>query len=605
MSEYVIISLGSILVIGIGAQWLSWRLRFPSIVFLMIFGFIAGPVTGVLHPDQLMGELLFPLVSISVAIILFEGGMTLRLDELRSIGKVVVLLISVGALITWSITTLAAIYLLKLHWEVAILLGAILVVTGPTVIGPLLRHIRPTEKVADILKWEGIIIDPIGAILAVLVFEAILAGEAYQAVTVILLSILKTVFLGGLIGLAFAGLSLFLLRKFWLPDHLQVPTILTFVVTAFVISNMVQEESGLLAVTLMGVVLDNQKIVSVKHIVEFKENLRVLIISVLFILLSARLQLTDIIDFTTNKILFMGALIVIARPLAVFISTLSTDLQFREKLFISWMAPRGIVAAAVSSIFAFKLADIGLPGTEYLVPITFLVIVTTVVLYGLTSSPVARLLKVAQSNPQGILFIGAQEWSRNMANELQKNGFKVAMIDTNRSDIKKACKAGIPAYFESVLSEDIFEILPLNGIGRLVALTPNDEVNSLAVLHFDEIFERNQLYQLPSVTDEKGSEKNLPPLHLRGRFLFSTDLHFSNFNQRFFSGATIKSIQLKKEFDYKKFLDSYGENTIPLFLVQDDKYLEVFTTDTMLEPKPGDIIIALIDSINKDKLKEK
>ncbi|MBD3289169.1 hypothetical protein GF337_10225, partial [candidate division KSB1 bacterium] len=232
MSEHIIISLGSILLMGIGAQWLAWRLRFPSIVFLILFGFIAGPVTGFMRPDELMGDLLFPLVSISVAIILFEGGMTLRLDELRSIGKVVLLLISVGVLITWAITTLAAIYILDLHWEVSLLLGAILVVTGPTVIGPLLRHIRPKEKVADILKWEGIIIDPIGAILAVLVFEAIIAGEAYQAVTVVLLSIFKTIFFGGLIGLAFAGFSLFLLRRFWLPDHLQIPTTLTFVVAA-------------------------------------------------------------------------------------------------------------------------------------------------------------------------------------------------------------------------------------------------------------------------------------------------------------------------------------------------------------------------------------
>lgn len=602
MSEHVIISLGSILVIGIGAQWLAWRLRFPSIVFLMVFGFIAGPVTGVLHPDQLMGDLLFPLVSISVAIILFEGGMTLRLDELRSIGKVVMLLVSIGAIITWITTTLAAIYILKLQWEIAVLLGAILVVTGPTVIGPLLRHIRPTEKVADILKWEGIVIDPIGAILAVLVFEAIIAGEAYQAVTVILLSIFKTVVFGGLIGLAFAGLSIFLLRKFWLPDHLQVPTILTFVVASFIISNMVQEESGLLAATLMGVVMDNQKIVSVKHIVEFKENLRVLIISILFILLSARLQLTDILDFTTNKLFFIGVLVLFARPIAVFISTLRTDLNIREKLFISWMAPRGIVAAAVSSIFAFKLADIGLPGTEFLVPITFLVIVSTVVLYGLTSSPIARLLKVAQSNPQGILFIGAPAWSRAMAKELQRNGFKVAMIDTNRSDVKKACKSGIPAYFESVLSEDIFEIIPLDGIGRLVALTPNDEVNSLAVLHFDEIFERNELYQLPSITEENGTEKDLPPLHLRGRFLFRKDLHFSSINHRFFSGATIKSIQLKKEFDYKNFREYYGDNAIPLFLIQKDKDLMVFTTDKVLEPDPEDVIIALVDSVNKDNL---
>ncbi|MBD3290481.1 hypothetical protein GF337_16880, partial [candidate division KSB1 bacterium] len=277
-------------------------------------------------------------------------------------------------------------------------------------------------------------------------------------------------------------------------------------------------------------------------------------------------------------------------------STIRADLKFREKLFISWMAPRGIVAAAIASIFAFRLTGIGLPDTEFLVPVTFLVIASTVVLYGLTSGSVARLLKVGQLNPQGVLFIGAQAWSRAIAKELQRNGLKVAMIDTNRSDVKKACKAGIPAYFESVLSEDIFEIVPLDGIGRLAALTPNDEVNSLAVLHFDEIFERNELYQLPSITENKGTEKELPPLHLRGRFLFRKDLNFSELNHKYFSGATIKSIQLTKEFDFVKFKDNYDETAIPLFLIYEDGDLEVFTTDIVMEPKPGHTLIALVDS---------
>jgi len=276
-------------------------MRMPSILFLLVFGFLAGPVTGLLDPDALLGELLLPIVSISVAIILFEGGLTLRLEELREIGGVVLALVTLGAIVTWSLAAAAAHFVLGLEVQVAVLLGAVLVVTGPTVIGPLLRHVRPTGRVADILKWEGIVIDPIGALLAVLVFEALLVG-------------------------------------------------------AFVLSNHLQAESGLFAVTLMGLVLDNQKHVAVKHILDFKENLSVLIISALFILLSDRLEPSHFSHFGMESVLFLAILIFVARPTSVLTSTLRSDLDWRERLFLSWMAPRGIVAAAVASVFALKLS---------------------------------------------------------------------------------------------------------------------------------------------------------------------------------------------------------------------------------------------------------
>ncbi|NCA85758.1 MAG: hypothetical protein EOM83_09300 [Clostridia bacterium] len=594
MSEQVMISLASLVILGIGAQWLAWRLKFPSILFLLILGFVAGPVTGFLQPDLLMGDLLLPFVSLAVAIILFEGGLTLNLKELREIGGVVVGLITIGVIVTWGVAAAAAYYLLELNLQISILLGAILVVTGPTVIGPLLRHIRPNERVNDILKWEGIVIDPIGALLAVLVFEAIGVSRFQEATTEVLLSLGRTVLFGSLTGFFFAWLLVLLIRKYWVPDFLQVTVSLSLVVAAYLSSDLLQPESGLFSATLMGIVMANQKYVSVKHILEFKENLRVLIISILFILLSARLNLSAFQDLSLNIPWFLAILILVARPLSVFASSIGSGLTVREKLFLSWMAPRGIVAAAVSSIFALRLTESGMENAGAIVPVTFSVIVATVVIYGLTSKPVARWLKVAESDSQGILFVGAHTWALEIAKAIKNEGFKVVVVDTNRSDIAKARLAGISTVYGSVLSENVVEDIPLSGIGKLFALTSNDEVNSLSVVLFNSIFDSHELYQLIPVKTEKGKEQDFSPKHLRGRFLFGEGINFANLRKLFFAGAVIKSTKITKDFTFKDYLAKYGESAIPMFIITESKELTVVTTDTELKPKVGSTIIAMV-----------
>jgi NhaP-type Na+/H+ or K+/H+ antiporter len=599
MSEQVMISLASLIILGIGAQWFAWRIKFPSILFLLIFGFVAGPVTGFLQPDLLMGDLLLPFVSLAVAIILFEGGLTLNLKELREIGGVVVGLITIGVIVTWVVTAAAAYFLLELNLQISILLGAILVVTGPTVIGPLLRHIRPNQRVNDILKWEGIVIDPIGALLAVLVFEAIGVSRIQDATTEVLLSLGRTILFGSLTGFFFAWLLVLLIRKYWVPDFLQVTVSLSLVVAAYLSSDLLQPESGLFSATLMGIVMANQKYVSVKHILEFKENLRVLIISILFILLSARLNLSAFEDLSLNIPWFLAILILVARPLSVFLSSIGSGLTVREKLFLSWMAPRGIVAAAVSSIFALRLAETGMENAGAIVPVTFSVIVATVVIYGLTSKPVARWLKVAESDLQGILFVGAHTWALEIAKAVKKEGFKVVVVDTNRSDIAKARLAGITTVYGSVLSENVVEDIPLSGIGKLFALTSNDEVNSLAVVLFNSIFDSHELYQLIPVKTEKGKEQDFSPKHLRGRFLFGEGINFAHLRKLFFAGAVIKSIKITKEFTFKDFITNYSENAIPMFIITESKELTVITTDMEAKPKAGSTIIAMV--MEKDK----
>jgi NhaP-type Na+/H+ or K+/H+ antiporter len=595
MAEDKIIILGGIIVLGMGAQWLSWRLKFPSIVFLLLFGFLAGPVTGFLHPEELMGDILTPFVSISVAIILFEGGLSLRIKELKESGGIILRLLTIGLLITWAISSAVAYYILDLHIEVSLLLGAILVVTGPTVIGPLLRHVRPTGKIGNILKWEGIVIDPIGALLAVLVFEALMIGEASGVGTMFVFTIIKTGVVGVLAGFAFAWLLILLIKKFLIPDFLQETTTLSLVIASFVFAEFFQHESGLFAATIMGIVLVNQNIVNIRHIVEFKENLRVLIISFLFIVLSARLNISDFQHFSINSGLFILALIFIGRPASVFFATIKTGLKWREKLFLAWMAPRGIVAAAVSSMFALRLSETDLPQAEMLVPITFFVIVGTVVIYGLTSAPVARWLKVTQHDPQGVLMVGAHSWALELAKALKKNGFRVGIIDTNRQRIQQANMAGIPAYNGSVLSKEIRDSVDMNGIGKLLALTSNDEANSLSVLHFSEVFEREELYQLSPALTNSCSDQAAAPQHLCGRFLFGEHVDFRYLNKRHMEGAMIKSTKLTEEFGFNDFKKMYGQDALPMFLIKDNK-LQVFNTDLNVEPKTGSTIIAMVDN---------
>ena len=346
MTEHVLVGLASILVLGICARWLAWWVHLPAILFLLLCGLVVGPITGMLNPDALLGELLLPIVSLSVAIILFEGGLSLRFSDLPQIGRVLRHLVSFGAAVTWIISAVAAYTVAGLDPALAVLLGAILVVTGPTVITPLLQDIRPTGPVGSILRWEGIVIDPIGATLAVLVFEGIVADGFRQAATVMALGVVKTVVIGGILGFLGARTLMLILKPFWAPDFLHNPLTLMIVITVFTLANLLQAESGLLAVTVMGVLLANQRTISIRHIVEFKENLRVLLISSLFILLASRLRLDNLMLVGTRSLEFLAILVFVARPAAVALSTIRSGLSWRERVFLAWMAPRGIVAAS-------------------------------------------------------------------------------------------------------------------------------------------------------------------------------------------------------------------------------------------------------------------
>ena len=476
--QQILLAFGGIGVAALACQWLAWRLKLPAILFLLLTGILAGPVLGWLDPQEMFGPLLMPLVSLAVALILFEGSLTLHLSEWKEIGSVVHRLVTVGALSTWAVITLATHWLLGFDWMLALLFGTLTLVTGPTVIVPMLRVVRPKASIANILRWEGIVIDPIGALLAVVVYSFIIARAAGDGLSHSLLTFGGVILCGSLFGIAGGWVLGQIMRRQWLPEYLHNLATLAGVLGIFIAANQVMHESGLLAVTLMGMWMANMKGVDVRHILHFKENLSVLLISGLFILLAARLDLNALIALGPFVLILLLIIQFIARPLNVALSTFGSGLNWRERALLAWIAPRGIVAAAVSAIFAIRLDEAGHEGALLLVPLTFAVIIGTVVLQSATARPLARLLKVAEPAPSGFLIVGANGPARALGKALQQLGSRVLLTDSSWENIRASRMEGLPTYFGNPASQHAESHLDLVGLGHLLALSPSGELNA-------------------------------------------------------------------------------------------------------------------------------
>jgi NhaP-type Na+/H+ or K+/H+ antiporter len=580
------------------AQFVANRFRFPAIVLLLLAGLVVGPISELLvgwkllAPSETFEELLLPGVSLSVGIILFEGGMSLRLHELRDHGHVVRNLCTGGVAITWGLGALALWGLDLLSWQLALLLGALLVVTGPTVIVPLLQQVRPRGPVEPLLRWEGIVVDPIGATLAVLVFEALASGSIEHGGAGAARALLVTALGGGALG-ALSGYGLTVaLRRHWVPDFLENGVALALALIAFSVSNALQKESGLLTVTVMGIVLANTSPErDVKHIAEFLENLRVVIISALFILLAAWLDPIDIRAALDWRVfVFLATLLLVIRPLSVLISTFRSRLDTRERVFLAAVAPRGIVAAAVASLFGVNLVEAGFAEGQLLGPLTFMVIIGSVLFCGL-AIPLAYRLGLAQRNPQGFLILGAGPCSREIASALQENEVLVELIDTNRQHVSAARLAGLRAHHANILSEFVLEELDLGGMGRLLAMTANDDVNALAAERFAGLFGRAHVYQLTPRAE--GSKRRDATYSHRVRYAFSEHLTNEEIQRRVDSGDQVKTCHLGEQFGFERWRQTYGDEAVPLFLVRGTT-VEVFAVGKSLEPGAGDLLIGLV-----------
>ncbi len=485
--------IGGLIIIGVVAQWIAWRLRVPAILPLILAGILIGPgwewYTGhrLVNPrfdseagtGLFPGNLLYSFVSLSIGLILFEGGLTLRMKEIRGLADSIFRLTTYGAFTTTVIAGLAAHFVLGLNWQIAFLFSTLIVVTGPTVIAPIMRQINVKRQVATVLKWESIVIDPVGAFLAVLFYNFIIAY--YDPEATVYKALIKF-FQSGLVGIGLGfvvGHILFvLISRHYVPKFLLNIVTLGFVVAAFLLSDSIAHESGLLTTVVMGAYLAYREVPFLNDILDFKESLTLLLISLLFILLSANMTVDQITLVLTQRSLIVFLIVVfLARPLGVFWSLSGSDLTWRDKAFISWVGPRGIVAAGVASLFGIELAKAGIADAEYITPLVFLIVLGTVLLNATLAGFIARKLQVSLPKGSGVLIFGASEGARQLGLSLQESGRDVTLVTANRAEADIAEENSLISIVLPLDTEELDSHMDLTDIGYILALTGNDEDN--------------------------------------------------------------------------------------------------------------------------------
>jgi len=598
MQEHLLVTLAVLGVLGSLAQWFAWWVKLPAILFLLLIGILIGPVFGWFDPNAVFGDLLFPIVSLSVSVILFEGSLTLKFREIKGLENVVRNMVTVGVLVTWSIITIATRYLMGFEWPLALLFGALVVVTGPTVIVPMLRTVRPTARIANILRWEGIMIDPVGALLAVLVFEFIISSQHGEAgLGHVFASFGKTlaagIILGGLSGQALG----YALRHHWIPEYLHNVLTLTLVFAVFAGANLLQEESGLLAVTVMGVWLANMKNVPIDDILNFKESLSMLLISGLFIILAARLTPAQLGDMGWAAVGIFLVIQFIARPIKVWVSTLGSTLIWQERALLAWIAPRGIVAAAVSALFALRLEEAGFEQAPLMISLTFMVIIGTVVLQSATARPLAKWLGVAEPEPRGLLIIGANPVARAIAMALKEQDYRVLLTDSHWPNINKASMEGLEAFWGNAISQRADRSLDLVGIGHLLGLSQNDHLNVLGAQRYASEFGRNNIFTLPPGKDKGNSEIHVAATEQRGNMLFGKKVAYGKLASIIAKDGKIKATLLTDEFTFEKYTKTHQKKVIPLFAISSRGSLKFFgDAEHPLRTSSGWTIIGLFEN---------
>lgn len=579
--------------LGIGAQWIAWRTGWPAIALMLVAGVLAGPVTGLIVPEQTFGELLEPLVSIAVALILFEGGLSLNFRELRRTDGAVTRLLFLGVPIGWVLGSLALYYAAGLVWPVAILFAGILVVTGPTVVLPLLRQTNIAARPRAILKWEAIVNDPVGALCGVVTYEYLRrAGEGGTLATVVM-SLIAASIVAGLIGWIAARAIGWAFPRGHVPEYLKAPVLLVAVVGVFVGSNLVQEETGLLAVTVMGVALANMRLDSLRDIQPFKENITVLLISGVFVLLSAKLDFAVLQRFEWRFLAFLAVMIFLVRPATVLLSLLFTRVPWNERLLVAWVAPRGIVAVAISGLFALRLDRIGYGDGAILVTLSFAVVVATIVAHGFSIGPVARLLGVTGARESGLLIVGGTPWSLQLASQLRQLEVPVTIADTSWQRLAPARHAGVPTYHGEILSEATEDRLDMSQFQVLAATTENEAYNALVCNEFAPEIGRDNVYQLGSGADDEEDARALPA-SLRGRALFASGHGVEEIVERDRQGWTFRKTRVTERFDADAVKADLPDEAEMLLLLRKNGSLRFFSHASRPTPQPGDTIISYV-----------
>lgn len=577
--------------LGIGAQWIAWRLALPAIVLMSLAGILAGPVSGLIDPAADFGDLLRPMISIAVAIILFEGGLTLNLRELREAGSGVMRLVLPGVPLAWGLGAAAAHYLAGFSWPVAVLFSGILVVTGPTVIIPLLRQAKLAPRPRAILKWEGIVNDPIGAILAVLVFEYLVRTSHGEPVTTAIGWVAFASLIAAAIGYLFGRLVAASFRGGLVPEFLKAPAVLCLVLACFEAANLVEHETGLLAVTAMGLTIANSKLASIVEMRRFKETVAVILVSGVFVLLTATLSLEDLQAADWRLGAFVAATLFMVRPLAVLCSMIGSAVPFRERLFIAWIAPRGIVAVAVSGFFAAALAEFGYPEAEQLVPYAFAIVFATVVLHGFSAPWLARRLDLVSAQKPGVLIVGASPWSLALACAFKELDVPVTVADTSWHRLKPVRLADIPTYFGEILSEATEEHLDMQQFGTLIAATGNEAYNALVCTEFAPEMDRANIFQLGGETEDDPMDL---PFTLKGKRLFKPALSLDDLLTRHYRGWGFQKTTLTEEYGFDAHQANVTDEAEGVLILRASGRMTTYRSAETRPPGPGDALLTYV-----------
>lgn len=591
------IELAGIIILGILAQWFAWRIKIPAILPLILIGLFIGPVSTLISEDGnkwiepiwngetglFPGEKLFNFISLAISLILFEGGLTLKKDEIKNVGPVIYKLITLGSFVTLTLGGIAVHFIFHLNWSLSFLFSALIIVTGPTVINPILRNLAIKKDISTILKWEGILIDPIGALVAVLVFEFINVGGEHGSTYTkdALLEFSKIIIIGFSIGFTSAYTFALALKNKMIPHYLLNVIVLALVLGVFVLSDLFASESGLLAVVIMGMVLGNMKLDALKEVFYFKETISILLISILFILLSANINLSDLeLIFNWNSLLLLAIVVLIIRPIVVFISSTSSDLSNNEKIFISWVGPRGIVAAGIASLFGLKLTMLGVKDANYITPLVFMIVLGTVLLNATTAKLVARITKVLLLKSEGILIVGASKPARLIATYLLNNNRRVVLIDSNPNHIAYAKKDNLEAFECDIYSDDLIENIELNDIGYLMALTGSNTINEYAITKLKPYFGGEGAYRLVSSSEMNDPSNN--PKH----GLFSHTDDFINISEIVRDYPYINEVNITSKENYINLLNETKKaiKTVPLFIKDLKGEIHIITSNSEQMP---------------------
>lgn len=579
------IALAAVVVLGVGAQLLGSRIKVPSILLLLAGGVLAGPVLHIVEPEELLGDLRFPIVSLAVGVLLFEGGLNLRVAELREHGPApIVRLVTIGVLVTWFLGSVGAALFVGLERNSALLLGSILVVSGPTVVLPLLRFVRVREPVHSILRWEGIFIDPIGATLAIVVLDAVIADEATASGV---RRVFTTAGAGTLAGLLGAAVLILLLSRHWVPDNLHNAFTLAVVVAAFAGANVVRPEAGLFATTVLGVALANQERAPMGHIRGFEEDLGQLILGGLFIVLAASIDLGDVVDHLPGALALSALLIFVARPAAVYLSTAGTRLRWSERAYLMCVSPRGIVAATVSALFALELEEFGQP-VEALVPVTYTVITVTVIFSAIAARVGADGFRVGRPPARGVAVVGGPDWALELATWLADHDVPTLILTNDPLEEREAVSKGLLSYTGRLDSEDLELALDSVGVSKVLAVSRLPVLNSMAIARAVESVGRANVYHLPTEDEHGHGGAHLAVIARRP---FDPEATQSLIEKRHVSGARIEG------FDAGSFRADLVQGAIALLEIDPDGVPHILTGTPTRGPEPGTVRVYLRDEL--------